>query len=84
MTDKKNVRERGKIRLSRCFQNLKEGEKVAVVEERSLTGNFPRRLQGRTGIVEGKQGRSYMVKINDTNKEKRFLIEPVHLKKIKN
>jgi ribosomal protein L21E len=48
-----------------------------------LNSNFPERLQGRTGIVESKRGRAYMVLIKDMNKEKRFLIEPIHLKKIK-
>jgi ribosomal protein L21E len=33
--------------------------------------------------VEGKRGRSYMIKIKDGNKDKRLLIEPIHLKKIK-
>jgi ribosomal protein L21E len=39
-------------------------------------------LRGRTGVVEKKRGRAYMVKLKDQNKEKRFLIEPIHLKKI--
>lgn len=79
MVNKKPIRTRGKLRLSKYFQKFKEGDSVAVVEERSQTINFPKRLQGRTGIVEGKQGRSYVVKIE----KKKFLIAPIHLKKIK-
>ena len=83
MVRRKKVRTRGKIQLSRYFQELEKGDAVAVVRERAVESNFPKRLQGRTGSVEGKRGRVYMVKIKDQNKEKRFLIEPVHLKRVK-
>jgi ribosomal protein L21E len=84
MTDRKPIRTRGKIQLSRYFQELKKGDSVAVVNEKSLPSNFPKRLQGRTGKVDKKIGRSYSIKINDQTKEKEFIISPVHLKKIKN
>lgn len=83
MVRRKKVRTRGKLQLSRYFQKLKEGVKVSIVRERSIAGSFPKRIQGRTGVVEAKRGRSYMIKLKDQNKEKRFLIEPIHLKKIK-
>ncbi len=83
MVRKKSIRTRGKLQLSRYFQKFKEGDHVAVVRERSLTINFPERLQGRTGIVEEKRGKAYIVKIKDQTKPKQFLIEPIHLKKIK-
>ena len=83
MVRRKKVRTRGKLQLSRYFQKLKEGIKVSIVRERSITGSFPKRIQGRTGVVEAKRGRAYMIKLKDQNKEKRFLIEPIHLKKIK-
>tara|TARA_Y100000294_G_C8468384_1_gene301606 strand:+ start:11 stop:283 length:273 start_codon:yes stop_codon:yes gene_type:complete len=80
---KKKIREKGKIKFSKYFQEFKEGEIVAVVRELSINASFPQRLQGRTGIIEGKRGKSYIIKINDLKKEKKFLIEPIHLKKIK-
>jgi len=80
---KKKIRTRGKIKFSRYFQKLEEGESVAVVIEPSVKSSFPKRLQGRTGKVQEKRGQSYFIKIKDQNKEKRFLIEPIHLKKIK-
>ena len=83
MVRRKSVRTRGKISLSANFQKFKEGDAVAVKIERAVEVNFPKRLQGRTGKVQGKQGKSYMVEIKDQNKPKRFLIAPVHLKKIK-
>ena len=83
MVRKKSLRTRGKIQLSRYFQRFKEGDSVAVKRDISVQCNFPKRMQGRTGVVEGKRGRIYMVKINDQSKPKQFLIEPIHLKKIK-
>ena len=80
---KKSIRSRGKIQFSRYFQELEEGDKVAVVKELSVPSNFPDRYQGRTGEVEGKRGRSYIIKIKDNDKEKRFIIQPIHLRKIK-
>lgn len=83
MAKKKKIRTRGKIQLSRYFQELKQGDFVSVVRESSIKSSFPERIQGRTGFVENRRGRAYMVKIKDHNKEKKFLIAPVHLKKIK-
>ena len=83
MGRKKKVRTRGKVSLSRYFQKLKVGDSVAVVKEKAVRSSFPKRLQGRTGVVESERGRAFLVKIKDIGKEKRFLIEPIHLKKIK-
>lgn len=82
MVKRKKIRAKGKIQLSRYFQNLKEGDNVAVVKDFSIASSFPSRLQGRTGVVSEKRGRSYIVKIMDQNKEKKFIIEPIHLKKV--
>jgi len=83
MSKRKKTRTRGKLQLSRYFQELETGDSVAVVKENSVKSSFPARLQGRTGIVVGKRGKAYILKIKDQNKEKEFLIEPIHLKKIK-
>ena len=83
MAGRKKIRTRGKIQLSRYFQELKQGEKVAVSKEKSLKTGFPERLQGRTGSVEGKKGRAYIIKIKDQDKEKKFIIHPIHLRRVK-
>ncbi|MDO8623521.1 MAG: 50S ribosomal protein L21e [archaeon] len=82
MVARKKVRTRGKLQFSRYFQELKEGDKVAVIKELSVPSSFPKVLQGRTGKVLSKRGRSYMVLINDKNKEKKYILAPIHLKKI--
>lgn len=81
--NRKKIRTRGKFSFSKYFQDFREGENVAVVKEVSVRQSFPRRLQGRTGVVQERRGKAYIVNIKDQNKEKQFLIEPIHLKKIK-
>ncbi|HKL23795.1 MAG TPA: 50S ribosomal protein L21e [Candidatus Nanoarchaeia archaeon] len=79
---KKNIRYRGKIQFSRFFKKFEKGDHVAVVREKAISSSFPERLQGRTGKVYAKRGRAYEVLIKDQNKEKKYLINPIHLKKI--
>ena len=83
MSKRKPVRTRGKLQLSKYFQELSKGDSVAVIREQAVQSSFPVRLQGRTGVVEGKRGKSYVIKIKDQAKEKTFLINSIHLKKIK-
>ena len=83
MAGKKKIKTRGKLQLSRYFQEFVSGDSVSVVKEQAVQSSFPSRIQGRTGTVEGRRGKAYMIKIKDSNKEKKFLIQPVHLKKIK-
>lgn len=83
MSKRKAIRTRGKLRLSRYFQELEKGDGVAVVSEKAVNFSFPERLQGRTGSIVEKKGKAYLVKIKDKNKEKKFIIEPIHLRKIK-
>ncbi len=83
MKGKKAVRTRGKIKLSKYFQEFENGNKVGVTIERAIDFNFPERLQGSTGVVEGKRGSHYLINIKTQEKNKKFLIAPVHLKKLK-
>jgi len=80
---KKKIRTKGKIQFSRYFQKLEKGDSVAVVKEPAIPSSFPKRLQGRTGLVEEKRGKAYIIKLKDQKKEKKFIINPIHLKKIK-
>ena len=80
---KKRLREKGKIRLSRMFQELKQGERVAVKRELAERAGFPEKIQGKTGMIEGRKGKAYIVKIAVGKGSKKFIIKPVHLKKLK-
>ena len=79
----KKSREKGKVQLSRYFQELKTGDKVAIVREPSMKASFPDRMQGMTGIIEGKRGKAYIVKLKDYIHIKRYVINAIHLRKIK-
>ena len=83
MISGRSIREKGKIALSKYFQEFKKGDRVAVVKNPSLKSSFPDRIQGDTGIIECKRGKAYIVKLMDFNQEKRYIIQPIHLKKIK-
>ncbi len=84
MKKRKRARAKGKPRLSRVFQELKEGDKVALQADLGIRGRglFPRQFHGLTGVVEAKQGRAYIVRFKNGGVYKRLLITPVHLKKL--
>tara|TARA_Y100000310_G_C20665993_1_gene807519 strand:- start:765 stop:1001 length:237 start_codon:yes stop_codon:yes gene_type:complete len=71
-----------KGKMSRIFQELKEGDRVAVIIDVSENKGFPKRIHGKTGVIEKRKGKAYIVKIRDNNKEKQYIIKPVHLKKL--
>jgi ribosomal protein L21E len=83
MGKRKKMQERGKIRFSEYFKKLAEGDKVAIKEEKSVRATFPKRVQGRTGVVSGVRGKNYLVKLKEFSKEKIFIVPSIHLKKIK-
>jgi len=82
MRAKSKGKQKGKIKLSRYFQELKQGDKVAVKRDPSVASSFSRKVEGKTGEVEAKIGKCFMVKIMEMNAKKRFIIHPIHLEKI--
>lgn len=68
--------------MSRIFKELEPGDRVAVIIEPSEKASFPKRINGKTGVINEKRGKAYIVKISDGRKEKMFIIKPVHLKKL--
>ncbi len=83
MVRRKKLRSRGKLRFSEYFKRLNLGEKVSISKEKSVKASFPERMQGKTGTVEEKRGKSYVIKVKDKNRDKKFIVNPIHLKKIK-
>ncbi|MBX4196717.1 50S ribosomal protein L21e [Candidatus Pacearchaeota archaeon] len=82
MLKQKRMRDRGKLSLTRFFQKFKPGDAVAVVREHAVPFGYSTRVHGRTGKVIAQRGSAYEVEVNDINKPKRYLIKPIHLKKI--
>ncbi len=82
-TFRKNVKEHGKISITRYFQKLQEGDKVLLKAEPGVqTGLYHARFHAYPGIVTGSSGRCYTVSINDQGKRKELIVHPVHLKKM--
>jgi len=77
-----HYRQRGKLPLSQYFQEFQEGDKVNLKINSSVqTGQFFPRFHGLTGVVVGKRGFCYQIKVYDQNKEKTVFVHPIHLKK---
>ncbi|MBN1503228.1 50S ribosomal protein L21e [Candidatus Woesearchaeota archaeon] len=80
----KNYREKGKISISKFFQELEPGDNVVLKADPSFhKGMYFPRFHGKRAIVTGKKGECYIVKINDHDKEKTLIVHPLHLKKVK-
>jgi ribosomal protein L21E len=78
----KEPRNRGKFSLTKYFQSFEEGDKVLLKAEPAIhKGMYFRRFNAKSGIVAGKQGRCYVVRINDSGKEKKVIVHPIHLRK---
>jgi ribosomal protein L21E len=82
MGKKKKIRQRGKIRLSSYFKKFNVGDSVAVVLDLGVKASFPKRIQGSVGKIISESGMYKLIELKDGNKVKKFIIHPVHLKKI--
>jgi large subunit ribosomal protein L21e len=80
---RKNVRRKGKIRLSDYFQTFNENDKVRLIAEPAVQkGMYFPRFHNKAGIIKGKKGKCYEVMIKDGRKEKTIIVRPVHLRRI--
>ncbi|MEM1927519.1 MAG: 50S ribosomal protein L21e [Acidilobaceae archaeon] len=79
---RKNVRERGAVpRVSVLLREYSVGERIAIVINPSFHEGMPhRRYHGKTGVIAGKRGECYIVRVNLGEKEKTLIVAPHHLK----
>ena len=78
---KKSPRERGRPGLSRLLYEYREGELVCIDICPNYIETAPhRRYQGKVGVITGKRGRAYIVKIKVGNKVKTIITTKDHLK----
>jgi large subunit ribosomal protein L21e len=79
---RKNIREKGAVPpLSLLMINYKPGDKVHIVVNPAIHKGMPhRRYHGKTGVIVGKRGRAYIVKVYLGDKEKTLFIRPEHLR----
>ncbi|MEM4717358.1 MAG: 50S ribosomal protein L21e [Desulfurococcaceae archaeon] len=79
---RKRIRDKGAVpSLSLLMIKYKEGDRVHIVTNPSIHRGIPhRRYHGKTGIVIGKRGRCYIIKVWLGDKEKTLFIRPEHLR----
>ena len=80
----KSPRDRGNPPVSRMFQDFKVGEKANIVIDPAIQKGQPHhRFHGFTGVVTGKQGDAFLVKVKVGGLEKTLIIRPEHLRTVK-
>ena len=68
----------------RMLAHYSEGEKVVIDIHPSVqTGRPHPRFNGRVGVIVGKQGDAYAVRIRDGGKDKILHVLPIHLRRLK-
>lgn len=81
---KKKIRDRGAVPpLSLLMYEYSVGDRVHIVINPSVVKGMPhRRFHGKTGVVMGKRGYSYVVKVELGDKEKILFVRPEHLRPV--
>ncbi len=81
---RKKPKNRGISSITRAIQQFEIGESVSVNIDSSVHKGMPHpRFQGYTGKIEGKQGDSYLVGINDGKKHKTLIVRSEHLGRVR-
>jgi large subunit ribosomal protein L21e len=77
---RKHPRERGKIGLSRVLRAYQIGDKVTILLEASVHKGMPhRRYHGRSGTIQEKRGKSYVVNVEMGKQTKQIIARPEHI-----
>jgi large subunit ribosomal protein L21e len=79
---RKTPRAKGKISLTKYFQDFKIDQRVILNAERGYQkAMYHPRFHGKPATIIGKQGKCYVVEIKDGNKSKSLIVHGVHLKR---
>jgi len=77
---RKDRRKRGKIGIGKLLQAYAVGDKVCIKTDPSVHKGMPhRRFYGKVGVIAGRRGRSYMVKVSAGGRPATILVRPEHL-----
>ena len=72
-----------KVSVNKLLQEIPVGEYVQVNIDSSIHSGTPhRRFQGKTGVVTGRRGRAYLVKVKQLNQWCEITITAAHLRVI--
>ncbi|MCE4614492.1 MAG: 50S ribosomal protein L21e [Desulfurococcales archaeon] len=78
---KKHTREKGGVPpISLLLHEYQVGDKVHIIINPAIHKGMPhRRYHGKTAVIVGKRGKSYLVNVSLGNKRKLLIIRPEHL-----
>ena len=78
---RKGRHQRGRISIARIMHEYAEGDRVAIILDGGQQMGMPhRRFQGRTGFIQGRQGKAWVAAVKDSNMQKTVVARPEHLK----
>jgi large subunit ribosomal protein L21e len=79
----KDIRNRGKISLTKYFQDFNTGDRVMLDAEPAVQkGMYHPRFHSKAGVIVSKAGKCYNVAIKDGDKAKTLIVHPVHLRRM--
>ncbi len=77
-------RDKGKIPVTKTMADFPIGDRVTIIIEPRIHKGMPHQaFQGRTGLIQGKQGNAFILIIHDGKKEKKLIVRPEHLVRVK-
>ncbi len=77
----KSTQDRGKISIRSFFWDYKDGQNVVLKADTAVQkGLYPAKFHGKAGVICGKVGSCYKVRVMDHSRPKIFIVHPVHLK----
>jgi large subunit ribosomal protein L21e len=78
---RRRKKERSRLNISRVIHQYEEGDRVAIVLDGGQQMGMPhRRFNGRTGFIENRQGKAWVVSVKDGNMQKTVIARPEHLR----
>jgi large subunit ribosomal protein L21e len=73
--------EKSQLNIARVMHEYNEGDRVAIVLDGGQQQGMPhRRFHGRTGFIQSRQGRAWVVAVKDGNMRKTVVARPEHLR----
>jgi len=78
---RRRKKERSRLNISRAIHQYEQGDRVAIVLDGGQQMGMPhRRFNGRTGFIENRQGKAWVVSVKDGNMQKTVIARPEHLR----
>jgi large subunit ribosomal protein L21e len=80
---KKRIKDRGISPVTRSFPGFNSGDRAAIVLDPGVHAGMPHpRFNGKTGIITGKRGEAFIIRVRDGGKYKEIISRPEHLRRI--